>query len=73
MLLHSAQDESNKRSNWEYVKEKSATATKATGEDQEEIDDSWEDMNKDTLDNLDPGNTSFTVPLISGDAAASSN
>ena len=45
-------------------------ATKATGEDQEELDDVWEDMNKDELDNLDTGDTPFTVPLIGGNAAA---
>ena len=46
------------------------TATKDAGEDQEELDDLWEDMNNDELDNLDPGDTSFTVPLVGGNAAA---
>ena len=69
MLLHSAQDEANKKSDWEYDKEKSLTATKDTGEDQEEIDDLWEDMNKDKLDDMDPGDTPFTVPFIGDNAA----
>ena len=70
MLLHSVQDEANKNCDWEYIKEKSATATKAAGEDQEELDDLWEDKNKDKLDDLDSGNTPFMVPLIGGDAEA---
>ena len=48
----------------EYVKEKSATTTKAAGAEQEELEDFWEDMNKDKLDSLDPGNTPLTVSLI---------
>ena len=56
--------------NWEYVKEKSVTATKAVGKDQEELDDIWEGMNKDELDNLDPVDTSFIVPLVGGGASA---
>ena len=59
-----------KNGDWEYVKEKSTTATKAAGAGQEELDELWEDMNTDKLDNLDPGNTPFTVPLIGGDATA---
>ena len=50
--------------NWEYVKEKSGTATKPAGEDQEEIDDLWEDMNEDELDDLGPGTTPVIVHLI---------
>ena len=38
--------------------------------DQEELDDLWEDMNEDELDNLDPVNAPFRVPLIGGNAAA---
>ena len=36
-----------KNGDWEYVKEKSATATTAAGKDQEELDDLWEDMYED--------------------------
>ena len=38
VLVHSAQDEANKNGDWEYTKEKLATATKKTDEDQEELD-----------------------------------
>ena len=62
--------EPTKNGDWEYVKEMSATVTKDAGEDQEELDDLWEDMNKDKLDNLDPDDTSFTIPLIGGNTAA---
>ena len=56
-----------KDGDWEYVKVKSATVTKAAGAEQEDL---WEDMNKGELDNLDPGGTPLTVPLIDRDAAA---
>ena len=59
-----------KNSDWEYVKEKSVTATKVPGEDQDELYDLWADMNKDEFDDLDPGDTPFTFPLIGGDATA---
>ena len=41
----------------EYVKEKSATATKDAVEDQEELDNLWEDMSEEELDDLDPVDT----------------
>ena len=59
-----------KNGDWEYVKEKSVTATKDGDEDQEELDNIWEDMDKDELDDLDPVEAPLTVPLIDGNAAA---
>ena len=56
--------------NWEYIKEELAEATKKVDEDQEELDNLWEDMDEDELDDLDTANAPFTVPLIGGNAAA---
>ena len=58
-----------KNGDWEYIKEKLATATKKADEDQEELDDLWEDMDEDKLDELDAKNAPFTVPLVGGDVA----
>ena len=71
MLVHSGHDEANKQNgDWESIKEKLAAATKKVDEDQEYLDDLWEDMGEDKLDDLDVADAPFTVPLIGGDAAA---
>ena len=59
----------SKNGDWEYIKEKLATAAKKTYEDQEELDDLWEDMDEDELDDMDTVDAPFTFPLIGGDAA----
>ena len=59
-----------KERDWEYVNEKSATTTKAAGAEQEELEDLWEDMHEDELDDMDPGNMSLTVSFIVRDTAA---
>ena len=59
-----------KNGDWEYIKEKPATATKEADEDQEELDDLWEDIHEDELDDLDAVDALFTVSLIGGDATA---
>jgi hypothetical protein len=38
---------STKDRDWEYVEEKLATATKAAGAEQEELNDLWEGINED--------------------------
>ena len=38
---------STKDGDWEYVEEKLATATKAAGAEQEELNDLWEGINED--------------------------
>ena len=59
-----------KNGEWENIEEKLATPTKKADEDKEELDDLWEDMDEDELNNLDTVDAPFTVPLIDGDAAA---
>ena len=58
-----------KSGEWEYIKDKLVKRTEKSDEDQEELDDLWEDMDDNELDDLDVADAPFTVPLIGGDAA----
>ena len=58
-----------KSGEWEYIKDKLVKPTEKLDEGQDELDDLWEDMDEDELDDLDVADTPFTVPLIDGDAA----
>ena len=55
---------------WEYVQEKLAKVIKVASVKEEELDNLWEDIDENELDDMDPIDTLFPVPLTNRDAAA---
>ena len=54
---------------WEYVKEKPVTWTNNIANPTEDLDDLWEDLDEDELDDLDSPGPGLTIPQADGDAA----
>ena len=55
------------------MQERSVTPLSGKALADTELDDVWEDMDKEELDELEPASAGLTVPLANGDAAAIKN
>ena len=55
---------------WEYAKEESVAQTSDDTTSTEELDNLWDDLNDDELDDLKSPGPGLTIPLANGDTAA---
>ena len=58
---------------WEYMQEKSVAPPNDGAEKYQELDDLWDNMDEDELNELKPAAIRLTVPLVGGDTAVIKN
>ena len=56
-----------KNGKWEYVKEEPAVRMSEDTTTMDELDDLWEDLDTDELDDLEPPGPGLMIPLANGD------